>query len=70
MCNKYILSIIKEFEIILNLLSSYSNVGKFFPDPYNGYQDVSVGDDLLKDEFKVFLFNSCILLKNIIKFLN
>ncbi len=27
--------------------SSYTGIGKFYSYPYNGYQDVSVGDDSL-----------------------
>ena len=32
---------------------SFSFVGKHLPDPYDGYQKVSVGDDSLNDEFRV-----------------
>ena len=32
---------------------SYTGIGKFYSYPYNGYQDVSVGDDSLSGEFKV-----------------
>ncbi len=32
---------------------SYTGIGKFFSYPYNGYQDVSVGNDCLSGEFSV-----------------
>ncbi len=32
---------------------SYTGIGKFYSYPYNGNQDVSVGDDSLSGEFKV-----------------
>ena len=32
---------------------SYSGIGKFYSYPYNGYQDVSVGNDSLSGEFNV-----------------
>ena len=32
---------------------SYTGIGKFYSYPYNGYQDVSVGNDSLSGEFSV-----------------
>ena len=35
---------------------SYTGIGKFFSYPYNGFQDVSVGNDSLSGEFNVFVY--------------
>ena len=34
--------------------TSYTGIGKFYPNPYNGYQNVSVGNDFLSGEFNVW----------------